>query len=375
LSPFLLYIFSQAPLSSFAANFIAIPSITFIILPLALISLFSVMILPALFSFIPLFLLTITAQLLDLLLILLASLSNHATVWQQFSPTLWAVIAAMIGGLILFLPKGFPARWLGLFWILPLFFPTFERPKYGEVKLTLLDVGQGLATVIETQNHTLVYDVGDSFAGQHVVAPYLNAHGIQHINTLIISHDDNDHAGGLYALKERMKIDTILSSQPYQNMQKCIAGQTWQWDNVQFEFLHPDKNYQDSRDNNMSCVLKIDNGKNSILLTGDIHQKIERRLSQHEKIDSDILVIPHHGSRTSSSLNFIQAVTPQLALFSAGYQNHFNHPHPTIQQRYRQQGIPTLNTAQVGAIQILLTQTGIKPARFAREVERHYWHD
>ncbi|MDM8563918.1 DNA internalization-related competence protein ComEC/Rec2, partial [Candidatus Marithioploca araucensis] len=339
--PISLYIFGYISLTSILANSIAIPWVSFIVVPLTLLGTAIILYLPALSGE----LLQIAAYTLDALNFSLEWLAHiDWAIWQQHTPPLWSVLTAMIGVMILLLPRGFPARWLGIIWILPIFFTPPPYPNRGEVWFTLLDIGQGLAAVIRTENYVLLYDTGKASNGRAVILPFFRAKGIQQIDRLLISHDDSDHSGGAQSVLENFRVDEILTSAPEKfkenNARLCQAGQYWYWDDVHFQILHPPKNYQ-AKDNDRSCVLKITTNGGTILLSGDIKKRTEYHLIKHYLIDlkADILIVPHHGSKTSSTINFIRAVQPIIALFSAGYRNHFGHPKKEIVQRYRHNNI------------------------------------
>jgi competence protein ComEC len=294
----------------------------------------------------------------------------------------------MVGIAIILLPRGFPARSVGIIWLLPVFLISPAHPNRGEVWFTLLDVGQGLAAVVRTENYVLVYDTGPKFrsgfdTGDRVVVPFLRAKGIQQIDRLLISHGDNDHSGGAKSILENLTVDEILTSAPElfevddnTKVRLCQAGQHWRWDEVDFQILHPPANSVAQnvaqKSNNQSCVLKVSTTAGAILLSGDIEKRVESRLVQHYPNDlkADILIAPHHGSGTSSTESFIDAVQPTIVLFSTGYRNRFGHPKKYIVQRYRHRQIKIWNTAQVGAIQIQLSTQGISVPSFVR---RRIW--
>jgi len=371
--PILLFIFGYVPLSSPLANVIAIPWISFVVVPLTLLGTAIISFLPSLGST----LLHIAAYTLEALWVFIESLAKSG-VWQLATPPLWTIIVAMIGIAILLLPRGFPARWLGIIWLLPVFFISPPHPERGEVWLSLLDVGQGLAAIIRTENYVLVYDTGPKSCngfntGEAVVVPFLRAKGIHQIDKLLISHADNDHSGGAESVLENLSVDEILTSSPqlFKNSRLCQLGQHWRWDEVDFQILHP--NYITQKTNNQSCVLKVTTRGGGILLPGDIEKTVEVQLIQHypKELKADILIAPHHGSGTSSTKSFIEAVQPTIVLFSTGYRNRFKHPKKSIVQRYRQRDIKIWNTAQVGAIEFQISAHGISDPIL---VKPRYWH-
>ncbi|MCG8324171.1 MAG: DNA internalization-related competence protein ComEC/Rec2, partial [Thiotrichales bacterium] len=243
--------------------------------------------------------------------------------------------------------------------------PDHEQPGRGQVWITLLDVGQGMSAVVQTRSHGLVYDSGARFntgfdAGSSVLLPYLRQRRITRLDTLIISHGDNDHIGGAPALLAGIPVRRVLSSVPdrirHTDAQYCRSGQSWQWDSVQFSILHPHKE-DVYRGNNASCVLQIRSGQSSILLTGDIEAAAEHRMIVRHGPDlrTDILTVPHHGSTTSSTERLLDTVQPQLALLAAGYRNRYGFPKQAIMARYRDRGIEVMGTARHGAITVNMT--------------------
>jgi len=384
LFPIVLAIFGYIPLTSFLANIVAIAWVSFVIAPLTLLGTALILVLPTLGST----LLQFAASVFDALWVFIDWLAKWG-VWQQHTPPLWTVFTAMVGVAILLLPRGFPARWLGILWILPIFFIPPAHPQRGEVWFTLLDVGQGLAAVIRTENYVLVYDTGPKFCsgfntGSAIVVPFLRAKGLQQIDKLLISHADNDHIGGAQSVLENLEVDQVLSSAPQKikeilsadsKILSCQTGQHWQWDGVDFQILHPPANYVAKKRNDRSCVLKVSSAGGTLLLTGDIEKTSEYYLVSHHRSDlaADILVVPHHGSQTSSTVSFIDAVNPSIALFSTGYLNRFGHPKKEIVQRYRRRNISVWDTVSAGAISFRLSAAGISVP--SREEMRRYWHD
>jgi len=389
----LLAVFGYIPLISLPANSIAIPWVSFCVVPLTLLGTALILPLPEL----GVILLHIAASTIDALWVSMEWFYNLNWNWRQHTPPLWTIIIAMIGVAILLLPRGFPARWLGILWFLPLFFILPAHPNRGEVWLTLLDVGQGLAAVIRTQNNVLVYDTGPKSrsgfnTGDAVVVPFLRNQGIPKIDKLLISHGDNDHSGGTQSVLEQLQVNQVLTSAP-EKIQKivdnsrtklsptqvlsCQTGQHWHWDGIDFQILHPTAKYFSKKENNASCVLKVSVENRAILLPGDIEKSVEYRLVQNHLTDlikANILIAPHHGSHTSSTQRFLDRVQPTIALFSTGYRNRFKHPRKWIVERYHNRHIQTWNTAQTGAISFRISADGISAPYLARETMRRYWH-
>ena len=299
-----------------------------------------------------------------------------------YAPAMWSIALMALGAVLLIAPPGWPARWLGLILMLPLFKGSQDGLDPGGFRLTLLDVGQGLATVVETAHHTLVYDTGPWFsadfdAGSTVVLPFLHHQGIGVLDVLMISHSDNDHAGGAPALIEALPIARVLSSfapEP-RSAESCHTGQRWVWDGVAFTILHPPRGWRAS-ENNRSCVLKVSTAQGAVLLTGDIEAPAERQLVAEYgyELASEVLLIPHHGSQTSSSAGLIEAVSPKLAVVSAGYRNRFGQPHEAVLTRYTARGIPVRNTANDGALTLRVDpRSGLTIDEGYRERARRYW--
>jgi competence protein ComEC len=376
LSPLLLLFFQQVSIISPLANFIAIPWVSLIIVPLILSAVALMFLLPSLATE----LFSLADINLNGLFDYLQRLSDlpFATL-PHSQPSLLAMLFAVIGILLLLAPQGIPARGLAWVLLLPLLVGKQNRLNQGEFHLTLLDVGQGLATVIQTAEHILVFDTGAKYSknfdmGEVVILPYLQGIGASKIDRLIISHGDNDHIGGMPSLIDAITIDAIYSSINQTAIHQCIAGQQWQWDQVSFKFLSPTQKPFHSKNNN-SCVLKIDSIYGSALLTGDIEAKAEQRLVNNavDELKSDVLIAPHHGSKTSSSQPFLAKVQPKWVLIPAGYKNRYHFPHTQVLQRYQQHNITWFSSANSGAIQISMTATGQQLMIYRNQFGK-YWN-
>jgi len=378
LSPLLLFFFLETSLISPVANFIAIPFISLLVVPLLLLASTLLWLWPPLGNL----LLQLADSLLSFIWPLLDTLSSLPySHWQSPPIPLYYWPSITLACLLLLMPKRFPAKWLGVFGLLPLFIWAPNKPSQGEFWFSLLDVGQGLAAVIQTHQHTLVFDTGPKFGenfntGTAVIKPFLQHRGIQKIDTLIVSHADNDHIGGAIPLINEVETTTILSSTPARlpNAIACISGLSWQWNNVNFEILHPNSSDLGS-ENNLSCVLKVSNTRGSVLLSGDIEAEAEKHLVQRYRRDlqSTILIAPHHGSKTSSSLDFINAVSPDFALFPIGYRNRYHFPHNIVIKRYTDKGVNLLNTADHGAIEFKFTNDAISTPITWRQEKHKIW--
>ncbi len=318
------------------------------------------------------------------------------------APGGFALAAALAGALWLLMPRGWPLRFAAPLAWLPFALPAPQPPAPGAARLSLLDVGQGLSVLVETAHHRLVFDTGpgeeSTRAGERVVVPYLRAHGIGALDVLMISHADADHAGGAPAVLDAVPVAQLTGGLPPGNRLwrlasehgvrerlPCAAGQRWQWDGVRFEVLWP-RRVAAGDPNAQSCVLRVVAGTQAALLTGDIEAGVERALLAHEPaalaadvLAADVLVVPHHGSRTSSTEPFVDAVAPRTAWFPLGYANRFRHPHPTVWARYVERGIPLARSDTDGEIATLLNDPDAPPgtlriARY-RAWHRRYWMD
>jgi competence protein ComEC len=378
LIPLLLALFQQVSLVSPLANAFAIPLVSLGVVPLSLLA-----------AVIPVDGLAYAAhELMALCMIVLRVLSDWpSAIWQQHAPPGWSIPIAVAGAAWMLLPKGFPARWVGASLMLPLFLSMPERIPSGELQVTVLDVGQGLAVVVRTHEHALLYDAGPAFneqidAGGRIVVPYLRASGIRALDAMIISHDHSDHTGGALSVLQAIPVGWLDSSLPNTHTlnltathaRLCDAAQRWEWDGVSFGFLYPQAgDYNSVKDNDRSCVLRINSPYGSVLLPGDIEKYSESRLLRSaESLRSDVVVAPHHGSRTSSTPGFVHAVAPEVTVFSVGYLNRFGHPHPVVSARYRQAGSRTIRTDFSGAVLISVKSAGITVENW-RDTHKKYW--
>lgn len=382
LMPALLALFQQFSLVSPLANALAIPVVSFAVTPLALVA--AVLPIDAL--------LRLDHALLSWLMAAIEWLAGlPVAMWQQAAPPAWAVSLGIAGCAALLLPRGVPARALGLVLLAPLAAATPQRAAEGEALVTVLDVGHGLAVHVGTRSHDLVYDTGpnhsaDANAGNRVIVPYLRAIGVRRLGGLVVSHRDNDHAGGTASVMEELPVDWLLGSLPAGDPLRagaarnlaCQAGQRWRWDGVDFEVLHPaagDDSVGHARTNESSCVIRIAAGDASVLLTADIEARTEAELLARDagRLRSDVLVAPHHGSRSSSTPQFLAAVAPRIVVIPVGYRNRFRHPHPAVLERYRETAQRVLRTDADGAVTLRLAPGGIG-IETARGLRRRYWN-
>ena len=383
LVPLLLLYFQQFSLIAPITNFFAVPVVGLVVVPASMLGTGLLFCLPAIGHAI----LRFAELVLGIVWIALDGMSQSLYAdWSLPQPPIWVLFVAFFGIAILFMPQGLPARWLGLVALLPLCFPGSDRPELGTAKFTLLDVGQGLAAVIQTHHHSLVFDTGARLSetfdmGSAVIIPFLRKQGIRQIDSLVISHADNDHIGGAQSLAGELEIHQIYTSVPNQitwaRAKDCRAGQSWRWDGVEFRILSPIRVLV-GEDNENSCVLKVMAAQgDNLLLTGDIEAKAESELVKvyGQELRSRYLVVPHHGSATSSTAPFLDAVGADYGLVSAGYKNRYKFPKPVVLQRLNSAGVKVLNTADSGAIRVKLgvLSAANSPILF-RKAKRRYFH-
>jgi len=359
--PITLWFFQSSSSLSGLANLIAIPTFSFIVTPISLLG--------ALFAIAEIDVLAqlcfeIANKTLSLLALFLQQISDLPFNRLHFMPaSVLDLFILVIGACLLILPRGLKLRWAALLLItIPILASNTNIPSKSAL-IDVLDVGQGLSVIVRTENHTLVYDTGSQSPsgfnmGDAALIPFLIANQVNSIDMIIISHGDNDHIGGLQAVVNNFTIGNILSSVPNaipSPAERCYSGQSWIWDGVKFDILNPERN-TDFEGNNASCVLKISTADGSLLLTGDIEKKAEKALLQNSDInlDADILIIPHHGSKTSSTEAFIQAISPNIAISSAGYKNSYKHPADTIVELYRDNSVIVFDTICSGQLSFIL---------------------
>ncbi len=375
--PLMLAMFQQVSLVAPLANMLAVPVFDLMAVPLTLLGTLALGIAPDVAGF----LFQLAAWLLHWLWQALAWLADLSfSQWTQPAPTWWALLCGVVGVLLLLAPRGWPARWVGVVWLLPLFLARTPPPAAGEVWFTLLDVGQGLSAVVRTREHALLFDAGPRFGdfdtGKAVVEPYLRAVGVRRLDTFIASHGDIDHIGGAESVLRELSAKEVLSSVPEKlpMAQPCRSGQSWSWDGVDFTMLGPDDT-EAGHMNDASCVLMVRSRYGNILLPADIEAKAEKKLVEKwgDRLRAEILVAPHHGSKTSSTPAFIEAVAPRHVLFPAGYRNRYRHPHPDVVRRYTDRGVSLRDSASSGALEFRMKADAIEVAAY-RIWHRRYWH-
>ncbi len=383
LAPLTLLLFGQWSLVGWLANLVAIPWMTGVVLPLALAG----VVCPPLWA-------GAAAAVGGLAPLLQALAAVPGGVWSVAAPPGWVAAGALAGGAWAVLPLPLALRVPGLLLLLPVLLWQPPRPAPGAFEVLAADIGQGTAVLVRTAGHDLLYDAGprwapDQDAGQRVLVPLLRALGVR-LDRLVVSHQDTDHSGGAAAVLAAHPRADLLASLPaghplaaLRAPQACLSGQRWRWDGVDFEVLHPseadwagDERPTATRPNALSCVLRVSAADGArALLTGDIERPQEAALvAAHGAagLRADLLLVPHHGSKTSSSPAFLDAVRPRLALVQAGYRNRYGHPAPRVRERHAQRGIPLVETAACGAAR----WSSDTPGRLAceRHLRRRAWH-
>ena len=380
LAPVLLLLFQQVSLISPLANAVAIPLVSWLITPLALLG----VLLPPLWH--------VAAWLMAGLGVFLEWAAElPLAVASLPAPPAWAVLLALCGTVWMLLPRGFPLRSLGLLLWLPLLFQARDVVLPGDFRVEAIDVGQGTAVLVRTANQVLLYDTGASYgesdAGERIVVPYLRSTGAGRLAGLVVSHDDNDHSGGMRSVLRDVPTGWVLHGLPADSplladvppARHCVRGQRWTWDGVAFEVLNPMPGAhaarEGRRDNDFSCVLRITNGQHSVLLTGDGERRTELELLESGLLAPvDVLFAGHHGSLTSSIAEFVAATRPAIVVFTLGHRNRYGHPHPEVLARFRGLEARLLRSDRDGLIRLDFGQGGIEAAQY-RPAQRRYWRN
>ncbi|MFT5209159.1 MAG: competence protein ComEC [Flavobacterium sp.] len=378
MSPILLYWIHQFSIIGFLVNLVAIPFVALLIVPLLLLA---TLLLLLDFAFAN-FLLDFTYYLMQMFVSFLEYFGDLQWVYYQHSVKRMEILLACLGGAILLFPKGLVPKWLVLVLFLPLFLPSSSELKPGDLVLKVLDVGQGLSVLIQTKKHIVVYDTGPIYgngidAGTRIVSPAIQTLGRKQIHSLIVSHGDSDHSGGVEGLLEQHLIYQFFAGEPEPSSKvgkvlRCHKGQTWNLDGVNFSFLNDSTSGGVNR-NNKSCVLMIKAGAFKALLPGDIELTKEASLLNSALVGVNLLVSPHHGSLTSSSPGFLNQLMPEVVVVSSAYKNKFGHPHRRIIERYENRGARVLNTAESGEILIKFID-GIVQYESERNKHPRFWY-
>ncbi|WP_215779365.1 DNA internalization-related competence protein ComEC/Rec2 [Paludibacterium sp. B53371] len=359
--------FSALPLVSPLANGFAIPWVSLLVSPLCLLA-----------AAIPLDALLWLCAWLCRVFYLVMGWCAAVPVWWVAAPSWPQLLAGGLGALWLIAPLGWAARLLGSLLLIPLLCHVPARPAAGQLRATVLDVGQGLAVWLQTARHDLLYDTGVA-ASEAVLVANLRGSGVRRLDALMLSHHDADHDGAAPALLANMPVQQLWLGQAAsaqglgQGFALCRPGRRWQWDGVRFEVLWPTADWHEDGNNPHSCVLRVVTRHGSLLLTGDIPQSVETQLltRQRAMLASTVLIVPHHGSKTSSSMAFLQAVAPRWAVMSVGWRNRYGHPHPTVLARYQSAGVQVLRTDELGALTLLF---GPRPvvSGWRQQAPRHW---
>ena len=361
--PMLMALFQEVSLVSPIANAFAIPAVSLVVVPLTIAGAF--LPLPFLLDVAHALMLAVMAPLEWLAGLPLAMLESHA-------PQPWTLAAAVAGTLWLLAPRGVPLRSCGALWLVPMYTTLPPSPAPGEAWLDVLDVGNGLAVVVRTATHAFAYDAGPSWnadadTGNRILVPFLRGEGVARLDGMVISHADDDHSGGAASLAAAREPGWLLSPlapgdplhEAFADSIRCEAGEAWSWDGVRFEVMHPASAIYDEtrrrKENDRGCVVKVSTRAAAMLLTADVEARSEAEmLARGEPVRSAAMLVPHHGSRTSSTDAFIDAVGPEVGILSVGYRNRFHHPIDAVVARYRERGIRLRRTDVEGALRIEL---------------------
>lgn len=374
--PLLLFLVFQVSLVSFLVNLVAIPWIGALVVPPLLLASASSVVnqsLTALLLRLAEFMLTIIWQ-------FLSWVAERDAVFYAGPVGVMEVLSGFLGAALLLSPMGFLPRWPGLVLLIPLVMPPMELPEKGELDVTVFDVGQGLSVFMRTREEAILYDAGPRFGerfdtGEQIVTPFIRRSNIDNLRVFILSHMDNDHAGGAPALLDNFPVDELWSSEAGVpgGALPCTRNKRWSIDGVDFELM---KVSVDGRSrNDRSCILLVQGPGYALLLPGDIEAATERELLKVPLPEIDLMIAPHHGSRSSSSPGFLNHVMPDIVIVSAGYNNRFGHPDPEVVRRYLARHARVLTTGREGAVRIRFSREGGLRISAARRDHRRLWHD
>lgn len=381
LLPLTVWFFGQASLVAPVANLLAVPFVSFMIVPLDLAACALLFAWPWAGSL----LLHLCAQLVDGLWWVLVQLAAWPAAMQYLpAASLLTFVLACVGAVWLLAPRGVPARALGALLLLPLCWPRGAPPPPGAFRATVIDVGQGLSVLVRTRHHALLVDAGARYPsgfdlGEAAVVPTLHALDVTRLDRMLISHGDNDHAGGAVAVLAAYPGTPVLGGEPARGpvpMRQCDTGQHWRWDGVDFRMLRPPRPVT-IHGNDAGCVLLVGTRGGRLLLPADTSSKVEPDIVRAVPAGPPlVLIAPHHGSKTSSSFAYLQSLHPRLAIASTGYLNGYHHPAPEVAARYAALGIPLLNTPDTGAVRLAFSAAA--PPRIVSEErlrQARYWRE
>lgn len=387
--PMLMALFQEVSLVSPIANAFAIPIVSLAVVPLTLAG-----------AFLPFpSLLDMAHALMEGLMVPLEWLASlPLAMLESHEPIAWTVAAAVVGVSWLLAPRGVPMRSSGAVWMAPMFLVLPPAPRAGEAWLDMLDVGHGLAIIVRTERHAIAYDTGptwsaESDSGLRIVVPFLRGEGVTRLDGVVVSHADDDHSGGAGSLARardpRWMLSPLREDDPlhdaFDRSVRCEAGQRWAWDGVEFAVLHPAAGVYDEafgrkrrKENDRTCVVRVATPAGSALLTGDVEARGEGEMLARDasSLRSDVLAVPHHGSKTSSTAAFLDAVAPRVGLVSLGYRNRFGHPHPAVVARYRERAVELRRTDVEGALHVVLPAESSAAIRVEGYAARgRYWSE
>lgn len=381
LLPLTVWFFGQASLVSPLANLVGIPGFALLVTPLSIFGLALDLAWPAAGAPV----LRFAGHAMDALWWTVSQMAGWpgALFWLP-EPSVSALLLALLGAFWLLLPRGIPGKAIALLLWLPLLWPRLPEIPAGTADLAMIDVGQGLSLLVRTQHHTLLFDTGPAFSGgldlgESAVVPTMHALAVHRLDALVVSHGDNDHAGGVDSVRRAFPVALRYAPAGWpkgQDYQPCLKDATWTWDGVTFRFLHPPP-YMPYLGNDSGCVLRISGPGWAALLPADIEGIVEERLvrEQPQLLRADLLVVPHHGSLTSSTPAFIDAVAPKLALVSVGLDNRFGHPKPAVVQRYLDRHVAMEDSASDGLVRVRLDAAGPRVVERTRQRLLRFWHE
>ena len=380
LLPFSLLFFKQVSVVSPIANLLLIPFFSFFVVPPALLMTLLNQLELALVE-------SVFLQFLAMLEGLLAYLQRISAydwfVLQTVEISVYRFVLLLLPVFVWYLAQFRFRKPLAMLILLAaLMFPTPEKTQE-RLYITVLDIGQGTSILLQTAGKVLLYDLGPRYgngnsATMSVVVPFLQNRGIHKVHTLVISHSDSDHAGDLQGFVEAVEVEKIVAGEALESPRPydlCQSGQRWQWQQTTFEFLSP--GIHAVKDNNASCVLRVEHGENTLLLTGDIERAVERRLlkTHRQLLAAEVVLVPHHGSKSSSTTEFIKAVDASFAINTSAYLNRYGFPKKEVKRRWQKNGAKFLNTATSGALELRLgQQAGDISFDTFRQRYAKYWH-
>jgi len=379
LLPLTALIFQRFATLATPVNLVAVPVFSFVIVPLTLAALVALYWSETLAGYCLQFAAR-CIDALDVFIEFMVALPFANTMLAEIRGAAWLIVLVPLAWVVL--PRGWPGRHVAVLGVLAIVTWRPVPPPEACFDSWILDVGQGLAVVVQTHEHTLLFDTGVAWQSGGSVAtqsilPFLRSRRLDRIDWLIVSHDDLDHSGGLDAIREALSVGTVLAGESATRGadRRCVAGEGWSSGRVEFAVLHPGEGTGNAG-NAASCVMRVSAGDHGLLLTGDIEAKAERALLQSgAHLASDIVVVPHHGSLTSSSLPFVNSVRPDVAVVSAGHGNRWNFPKPRVVERWRARGATVLNTATAGAVYFrVCARDGVTGPDLERRLRRRFWH-